>query len=240
LPTSFLPYPAAHQVAKEHIRPDGTTFHIVEYDWWSGTVIKKYTYQGYADTSTWARGQAWALAGFATLANDTALSNAQRREFTDVAVRLADAWLRLLEASVVPLSPGGRKSAGIAKSASTSYYIPRWDFNAPYEVQSDGPKDSSAAAIAAGGLLRLADALGPGTPCGAKYLAAAQATLRELSSNRYLGGGGSKNSKHEAVLMHAVGNKPANMSVDVGVPYGDYYFISAIRSCRDMEECYSN
>ena len=200
--------------------------------------MQKYTYQGYADNSTWARGQAWALGGFATLANDTgALSKAQRMEFTEVAIKLADAWLGLL---------WNQKQSGSAKPAKARIdhssdqlhdYIPRWDFNAP--GVSDGPRDTSAAAIAALGLLRLADALGPDTPCGANYLAAAQATLRALASERYLAAG-AQNSKHEAILLHAVGNKPADMSVDVGVPYGDYYFMLALRSCKDMKGCYNN
>ena len=212
---------------------------MVEYDYWSGAAMQKYTYQGYADNSTWARGQAWALGGFATLANDTsALSKAQRTKFTEVAIKLADAWLGLL----------GNQNSSSAKPAKVRIdhtsdqshdFIPRWDFNAPYEAMSDGPRDSSAAAIAALGLLRLADALGPDTSCGAKYLAAAQATLRALASERYLAAG-AQNSKHEAILMHAVANKPANMSVDAGLPYGDYYFMLALRSCKDMRECYNN
>ena len=42
------------------------------------------------------------------------------------------------------------------------------------------------------------------------------------------------------LVMHAVANKPATMGVDVGVPYGDYYFMLALRSSKDMKECYNN
>jgi hypothetical protein len=43
----------------------GSTWHVVEYDETTGRVIRKRTVQGYSDDSTWARGQAWALYGFA-------------------------------------------------------------------------------------------------------------------------------------------------------------------------------
>jgi hypothetical protein len=35
----------ARQVAKNHIRPDGSTYHIVEYNPFEGTVNRRYTYQ---------------------------------------------------------------------------------------------------------------------------------------------------------------------------------------------------
>jgi hypothetical protein len=43
----------------------GSTWHVVDYDETTGRVIRKRTAQGYSDSSTWARGQAWALYGFA-------------------------------------------------------------------------------------------------------------------------------------------------------------------------------
>ncbi len=45
------------------VRPDGGTFHVVDYDT-SGRLLGKRTYQGFSRDSTWARGQAWAIYGF--------------------------------------------------------------------------------------------------------------------------------------------------------------------------------
>ena len=51
-----------------HFREDGTTWHLVDYAD-DGSVLGKQTVQGYADDSAWARGQAWALYGYAMMAS---------------------------------------------------------------------------------------------------------------------------------------------------------------------------
>lgn len=79
----------ANTTIKNHIRSDGTsshlrvslfiylsnfshrpgsTWHVVEYNATTGLVIKKRTAQGYSDSSTWARGQAWGIYSFANSA----------------------------------------------------------------------------------------------------------------------------------------------------------------------------
>jgi hypothetical protein len=47
------------------IRDDGTTYHVVDFDPHSGKVLKRFTHQGYAGESCWARGQTWAVYGYA-------------------------------------------------------------------------------------------------------------------------------------------------------------------------------
>ena len=49
-----------------HFRPDNSCYHVVDYDPETGEVRKRQTAQGYADESSWARGQAWALYGYTT------------------------------------------------------------------------------------------------------------------------------------------------------------------------------
>jgi hypothetical protein len=53
---------------QNHFREDGTTWHLVDYAD-DGTVLGKQTVQGYADDTAWARGQAWALYGYAMMAS---------------------------------------------------------------------------------------------------------------------------------------------------------------------------
>ncbi|MBR1926744.1 MAG: glycoside hydrolase family 88 protein [Bacteroidales bacterium] len=55
----------ADRTLKEHFRPDGSCWHVVDYDPVTGEVRKKVTAQGYSDDSVWSRGQAWAIYGYA-------------------------------------------------------------------------------------------------------------------------------------------------------------------------------
>lgn len=54
----------ADTVAKQFVRPDGSVRHIVELDPETGAFVRDYGGQGYAQGSSWTRGQAWGLYGF--------------------------------------------------------------------------------------------------------------------------------------------------------------------------------
>ena len=51
----------ADKTLKNHFRKDMTSYHVVSYLADSGEVESKGTFQGYADSSAWARGQAWGV-----------------------------------------------------------------------------------------------------------------------------------------------------------------------------------
>ncbi|MCD6376228.1 MAG: glycoside hydrolase family 88 protein [Caldisericaceae bacterium] len=125
----------AHAITsmKQHIRPDGSTFHVVILDPHSGTVLKKQTHQGATDSSTWARGQAWAVYGFAT-----AYKYTQDERFLRASRRAADFMVAHLPDDLVPY----------------------WDLTAE---QAHEYKDASAAAILASGLYRLAEQVKSGS-----------------------------------------------------------------------------
>ena len=143
--------------AKNHFRDDGTTFHLVDYAD-DGTVLGRQTVQGYADDSAWARGQAWALYGYAMMAlQERKLGNEElAKTFYEVSAKLED-WL------LSRLPEDG---------------IPYWDFS-----QSDY-KDASAGAIIACGLLKMWALRG--CPDDDPALAAAERILRTLASPEYL------------------------------------------------------
>ncbi|CAM9827827.1 unnamed protein product [Ectocarpus sp. 4 AP-2014] len=50
---------------KDIVREDNSTNHVAAYDIDTGELIETGTYQGYTNSSTWTRGQAWAIYGYA-------------------------------------------------------------------------------------------------------------------------------------------------------------------------------
>ncbi len=78
----------ARAVAGALIRPDGCTAQAIFTDQATGRQFGLHTHQGISATSTWARGQAWAMLGFARLARD-----ARAPWAVEVARRLAGCWL---------------------------------------------------------------------------------------------------------------------------------------------------
>lgn len=101
--------------------------------------------------------------------------------------------------------------------------VPYWDFDAP--PIPDEVRDASAAAIAASALLELSAYSSE----GGRYREAAIATLRTLSSEKYLAKPGTNN---HFILKHSVGHKSANREVDVPLIYADYYFLEALGRVR--------
>lgn len=164
------------------------------------------TQQGYSGFSTWTRGLAWAMVGFA-----------EELEFLDT---VSDQELALL---------GGRTEIRAfllkAARATCDWYIantaadgiPYWDGGAPglarlgdwrarpaEPFNDHEPVDSSAAAIGAQGLLRLGRYLGPDTDDGRRYWQAGLTTLRTLLAEPYLGTA----ADHQGLLLHSVYHRP--------------------------------
>ncbi|GAB5591285.1 hypothetical protein Unana1_06185 [Umbelopsis nana] len=86
----------AETTLKHHIRPDHSTYHLIVYDPVTGKMKEGLTHQGYAHESTWSRGQAWALYGYATVYKYT-----KDRKFLEAAKRLTDYFLSRLEDGIV-------------------------------------------------------------------------------------------------------------------------------------------
>lgn len=61
----FVARDHADKTMKYHIREDGSSRHIVEYDVYTGEFVKEHGGQGYGEGSAWTRGQGWAIYGFA-------------------------------------------------------------------------------------------------------------------------------------------------------------------------------
>ncbi|MBN2348176.1 MAG: glycoside hydrolase family 88 protein [Bacteroidales bacterium] len=114
----------ANTTKKNQYREDFGTFHVVDYDTVTGEVIKKFTHQGYADSTTWARGQAWGFYGFTMCFRYTGDS----------------AYLKQAD-----------QIAGYFIDHMPDDFILPWDFNAPDTLIY--VKDASATAIFASALI---------------------------------------------------------------------------------------
>ncbi len=113
---------------KNHFRPDYSSVHVVDYDTITGAVRQKNTRQGYADESSWARGQAWGLYGFTMTYRCT-----KDKQFLEQAEKIAGFLLNH------PRLPED--------------LIPYWDFDAPGIPNEE--RDVSAGAIIASALYEL-------------------------------------------------------------------------------------
>ncbi|GAA5857512.1 hypothetical protein JCM8547_009311 [Rhodosporidiobolus lusitaniae] len=116
----------ANKTRENHVRSDGSSFHVVDYSPTTGEVQWRGTAQGLANSSTWSRGQAWGVLGFSLMANATGDSS-----FLDTSRRMADFFITNLPASL-----------------GVSY----WDFNATIPPAT---LDTSASTIAASALYLL-------------------------------------------------------------------------------------
>lgn len=118
----------ANATLANHFRPDNSCYHVIDYDKIKGGVRNKQTAQGYADESSWARGQAWALYGYTVC----------YRETKDMR------YLKQAEKVYNYL---------FTHKNMPDDLIPYWDFDAP-DIPNE-PRDASAAAIAASALYEL-------------------------------------------------------------------------------------
>ena len=95
--------------------------------------------------------------------------------------------------------------------------VPYWDFNAP-KIPNE-PRDASAAAIVASALIELNDF------SEYNYLDAAEAIIKNLSSEKYFATPGTNNL---FIIKHCVGSIPHNSEIDVPLSYADYYFLESL------------
>lgn len=93
----------ASKTLADMVRPDGSTYHVVDYST-AGAILFRGTLQGYSDSSTWTRGQAWAIYGYTMVYRYT-----------------SDA--RMLAAA--------RKVADYYLSRLGDESVPNWDLDAP-------------------------------------------------------------------------------------------------------------
>lgn len=185
----------------------GRTAHEIIFNVKDGNYRCPNSQQGYSGFTTWTRGLAWAICGFAeeleflTTIDDTDLEEFGGRE------KIESVMLK-------------------AAKATCDFYIeytpvdgvPYWDTGAPLLHKLDNyldraadpynqyePVDSSAAAIASQGLLRLGKYLqNKNDDSGKKYWQTGLTVINTLLQEPYLSTG----SNHEGLLLHSVYHWP--------------------------------
>lgn len=183
----------ANTALKYFIREDGSVNHIVEFDPYSGEFLCVRGGQGAAPDSAWSRGAAWALYGMAL-----AYRHLKDEKYLDASKKVANFFITNLPDDLVA----------------------HWDFRV--ERNSDTPRDASATACAACGLLELAEHIG-GVE-GDNYKEKAYRILRSLTDNY----SNLDNDTDQAILTHSTVSKPSNIGVNVGLIYADYFYVEAI------------
>lgn len=151
----------AETTIRNHFRPDYTTWHMLDYDPATGSVLRKVTVQGYSDDSVWSRGQAWALYGYSMMFRETG-----REEFLSQAEKIAAMLLSRLPHDGIPY----------------------WDFDDP-DIPNTY-KDASAAAIICSAFIELARFTSDKS-LGRRCREMAERQLRTLASPDYLANPGS-------------------------------------------------
>ena len=173
----------------------------------NGTYRGPSTQQGYSPFSTWTRGLAWAMLGFAEELEF--LDELDEADFGELGGKAAiAAWM--LEAA--------RATCDFyIDRAAASDGIPYWDTGAPGLAElgdwescaadpfnDHEPVDSSAAAIGAQGLLRLGRLLASRGEDGSRYEQAGLLVVETLCRDPYL----STDPAHQGLLLHAVYHRP--------------------------------
>jgi len=141
---------------KNHYRPDYSSYHVVDYNLQTGGVIRKATWQGAADCSSWSRGQSWGLYGYTMMYRFT-----KDKKYLDFARHIAHFILNN------PNLPEDK--------------IPFWDYDAPQIPYTE--KDASAAAIMASALLELGQYTNGNEK--QEFVISAEKILESLSSDKY-------------------------------------------------------
>jgi hypothetical protein len=227
-------YSVFYGEGRDHYDESGRTAHEAIFNPTDGRYRCPNSQQGYSPFTTWTRGLAWAILGFAEELEFLATVPAEAL----TGFGGLDRWRALLLR---------------AAAATCDWYVantaldglPYWDGGAPGLVHLGAwrerpaepfndhePVDSSAAAIAAQGLLRLGRYLGTSTGQGASYWQAGLTVMRTLLAEPYL----SVDPRHQGLLLHSVYHRPngwdhipKGRKVPCGESsmWGDYHFREA-------------
>jgi hypothetical protein len=209
----------------------GRTAHEAVFNVNSGSFRCPNSQQGYSPFSTWTRGLAWAILGFAeqleffragvrkSHADSAHEPRSSRRKEASVGVKKKTSLLTSAAAIHSLLLRAATATADFYIEHSCTDGLPMWDTGAPNlhrlgeylgkpanPFNKWEPVDSSAAAIAAQGLVRLGNYLiaKGDKKNGKRYRQAGLTIVNRLFDEPYL----SADSKHQGLILHSVYHRP--------------------------------
>ncbi|MDD4849251.1 MAG: glycoside hydrolase family 88 protein [Gemmiger sp.] len=188
-----------HTALNHVLRADDSTYHTYFFDPATGAPLRGVTAQGYCDGSAWARGQAWGVYGTALAYRYT-----RRPAYIETFCRITDFFLAKLPQDLVPY----------------------WDFT--FGDGSTEPRDSSASAVAACGMLEMAQYLDGAR--AAYYTDAAKKLMAALLQHCAV----QNTQQSNGLLLHGTYardsqfNTCQNRGVDECNIWGDYYYLEAL------------
>lgn len=189
-----------HTTNRYLLRSDGSTAQAARFDLTTGEHLCNYTRQGYSDTSAWSRGQAWAIYGPAISYKYTGME-----ECKEMFRKAADFYLEHLPEDMIPY------------------------FDLTITEGEEWPRDSSAAAIAACGMLEMAKYLEGNE---ARYYAGCAGKIIKSLYDSYMV---RDYEVSNGILMHATyccKTSYNEMNGDIGkdecCSFGDYFYMEAL------------
>ncbi|KAI5460758.1 unsaturated glucuronyl hydrolase [Mariannaea sp. PMI_226] len=245
----------ARTVLKTHLRPEAvqsaakdgyrgqlySTCHVANLDPSTGRLLSRYSAQGFSHGSTWSRGQAWAILGYAQSYMWT-----KDEEFLNAACGVAEYFLLRLQRSPAIVEAnrtdiGSEDNRGVYDTIGR--FTPLWDFDAPIDDASP-LRDSSAGLIAANGMLILSQALMAINDTGLsnRFRRAALSIANDVvdfcvaseTAKVFQGADGPEvtdvrtGHRFDAILKHGTANNNENARrryADHGLVYSDYYLV---------------
>lgn len=205
-------------IIKNFYRSNDSSFHVVDFNKTNGSALKKFTWQGLGDTTSWSRGQAWGLYGLITIYSYT-----KNQKYLDQAKKVVE-YLKpfITSLNIFPWDFNALDSNASTLATGNILKVKNSEFECgviPYNGYKN-PKckvketiiyDTSAMAVIMSALYKLAK-------YDSSFMGLGDILLKKLYDNI-------SSNPNEFLLKNASGNVPRAEYINTGIIYGDYYFI---------------
>ena len=222
----------------------GRTAHEGMFNRNDGNFRARSTQQGYSPFSTWTRGLAWAMLGYAEeLEFLKTLPPSEFRDAVGLTKReVLDEYQRCAIDTCDHYIDDVTSQDGITywdDGAPSLHRLGDWQAKPADPFNAYEPVDASAAAISAQGLIRLGNYLG--TRAGKRYLQAGLSVAKTLFAEPYL----STKKSHQGLLLHSIYHWPNRWDhVPIGQQvasgeasmWGDYHLLELAHLIKRMAD----